>query len=391
VTGLRVLCWGHRRAVDPMHAVQAAFARVRPDVTLAIDVRSLADFEHQGMAEVARRYDVIVFDHPFGGDIVAQGLFVPLDEAFPALLGPAADSLYAGPSLASYRIGGHVWGAPIDAATPHANLRADLLERVGEAVPGSWGDAERLGARLRAKGLWLGLAVHTPHALMTIGSLMANAGRPWGTDPAQPLTVDADAFCDAYDAVQRLLAYCPQQAMQWNSIELHDAMVERDDVAYCPCVYGYATYGEADVRRRLAFADFAGAVAPYHAGSAIGGTAAGVSRLSPHRDDALALVGFLLSAPVQDRLIPLHHGQAAFASSWSDADNDARFNGFFSGAACSIAAAWVRPRHPGYITFQNEAGRIVGEGLAQGRPARGVAAAVIGEAARVRTLEPSGA
>lgn len=369
-----------------MRAVQAAFAQQRPDIALKIDVRPLSDFEHQGMAGVARQYDIIVYDHPFSGDIAEGGLFVPLEDALGQQLGSAADSLYAGPSLTSYRLNGHVWGAPIDAATQHAIYRADLLELTGEAVPASWHEAAALGQRLRARGMWLGMAVQTPHALLTIGSLMANAGRPWSTDASQPLRIDETAFADAYVLLQGLLPFCPPEAMDWNSIDLHDSMVARDDVVYCPCVYGYATYGESNMRQRLSFADFAGATAPFHAGSAIGGTAAGLSRFSARGDEATALLAFLLSAPVQDELIPSHHGQAALSSSWVGAENDKQFNGFFSNVARSMDTAWIRPRHPGYITFQNEAGRLVAQALREGTTAHTVAAAVREQAAGVRTL-----
>jgi multiple sugar transport system substrate-binding protein len=391
VTTLKILCWGHRRAVDPFRAIQRAFAEKRPDIVLQIDVRPLSDFEHQGMAGVAQEYDIVVYDHPFSGDIAAGRIFVPLEEALANHLGPDRAKRYVGPSLASYRLDGHVWGVPIDAATQHAAYRADLLDRYEEPVPASWQEAVDLGARLRAHGAWLGIAVETPHALLTIGSLMANAGRPWTTDPLQPLSIDGDAFVDAYERIQQLLSHCAPESMAWNSIDLHDAMVARDDVAYCPCVYGYATYGEADMRKRLSFADFAGAVVPFHAGSAIGGTAAGLSRFSASREEAIALLSFLLSSQVQDHLIPENHGQAAFVSSWVDEGNDRRFNGFASAVRRSMETAWIRPRHPGYIKFQNEAGRIVAQGLREARHARSVHTDIHQQAEGVRTLGASGA
>lgn len=386
---LKILCWGHRRAVDPLQAIARAFAIERPDLRLVIDVRPLSDFEHQGMASVAEHYDLIVYDHPFSGDIASGSLFVPLEDRFPDQLGAGADALYMGPSLASYRFAGHVWGAPIDAATQHAAYRADLLAAAGESVPVSWQDVVSMGHRLRRRGLWLGLAVHTPHALLTIGALMSNAGKPWTTDPTQPLQVDREALVDAYEAVRSLLTLCPPEALAWNSIDLHDAMVTRDDIVYTPCVYGYATYAEADQRQRLSFANFAGAVPPHAAGSAIGGTAVGLSSRTPQRASALALIAFLLKQPIQDDLIPSHHGQPAFASAWHRPDNDARFNGYYTAVAESMHTAWIRPRHPGYIPFQNQAGRVVADALRQGQPAREVAIAVQGLADRVTFDRPA--
>ena len=380
MTKLRLVSWGHRRATDPLIAAREGFAARHPDIEVAVDVRPLSDFEHQGMPGVAAQYDLIVYDHPFSGDIAADALFLPLDAHLPDLLGPDRAARFVGPSLASYRFAGHVWGAPVDAATQHAVLRADLLQAAGEAVPTRWADVIALGERLRQKGLFLATAVQTPHALMTVGSLMANAGRPWATDPQAPFAIDRPAFVTAYGQVRDLLTYCPPEALGWNSIDLHEAMVARDDVAYCPAVYGYATYGEADQRRPLAFGPFAGTVAPFEAGSVIGGTAIGVSARCRAPEAALAFVRHMLEEGVQRDVVPAHHGQPALVAGWHEPANDRRFNGFYSASLSSLETAWVRPRRAGYPVFQADAGRIVAEGLKAGSDADAVFEAVDAQA-----------
>lgn len=366
MTRLRILNWGHRRATDPLAAAVATYRERRPDVAFDLVVRPLSDFEHEGIAGAALEHDLVVYDHPFSGDIAAAGVFLPLEERLAERLGAGLDARYTGPSLASYRFAGHVWGAPIDAATQHALVRRDLLDAAGESLPQSWQDAVALGERLAVRGLKLGMAVETPHALLTLGSLMANAGSPWGTDPDAPMTIDPAAMADAFAWLRRLLAFCPAEALDWNSIDLHEAMVARDDIVYCPCVYGYATYGEADQRRPLAFAPFAGTAAPWQAGSAIGGTAIAVSRHCAAPDTALDFVAFLLEDAVQDSLIPGHHGQPATVTGWTDAGNDARFNGYFSAVRSSMDGAWIRPRHPGYPIFQRDAGIVAATALRGG-------------------------
>jgi len=380
---LRLVAWGHRRATDPLHAAVAAFRARDAQIAIEIDVRPLSDFEHQGMVGVAAEYDLIVFDHPFCGDIAAGGLFLPLEGVLADRLGPAAASGYIGPSLQSYLYQGHVWGAPIDAATQHGVYRRDLLEPLGEPVPVDWASALALSVRLRAHGLFLGTAVETPHALMSVASLMANAGRPWSGAPGQGIGIDEAAFARAYDQLRALLACCPPDALAWNSIDLHEAMVARDDVAYCPAVYGYATYGEADQRRRLSFSSFAGAAIPYAAGSTIGGTALGVSARCRAPEAALAFVRFMLEEPVQRDLVTAHHGQPAILAGWHDAPADQTFNSFFSATGCSLRLAWVRPREPGYPQFQAQAGAVVADALRAGERANGVASAVARLAARV--------
>jgi multiple sugar transport system substrate-binding protein len=355
---LEGLAWRHRRATGPLAPLSAAFAAIRPDVAIRWTDRSLAGFEHQPIAELAKAFDLLIFDHPFAGDVAEAGAFLQLDREMPELLGPDADRLYVGPTLASYRYEGAVWGAPIDAATEHALLRPDLIAQAGEIIGESWADAMALGARLRRKGLFLGAAVATPHLGLVVAALMANACAAWPTDARSPFAVDIDALREALEAVLELVDYCPREALNWNSIDLHEAMVARDDVAYSPCAYGYATYGEAGGRARLGFADFPGRTPPFAAGSAIGGAALGVSAFTRHREAAIAFVRMALSADAQ-REIARHHGQPARVEAWADSAIDRRFNGYFSSVRKSMELAWVRPRMKAYIKFQHEFGLIV--------------------------------
>lgn len=356
---LRILAWDHRRATDPLRHAISAFQAQNNGVEIEIDIRPLSAFEHQGMAGAVRACDMIVYDHPFSGDVAERELFLPLDAHMPDLLAPEHGSLYIGPSLESYRHGGRIWGAPIDGATQHAILRADLLEKINAAVPKSWQDAESLGRTLRQRGMYLALPIETPHAMLTIGALMANMGRPWSADPHMPVVLDSDALRTAMAHVRQLLAYCPKDTLEWNSIDVHEAMVNRDDIAYCPCVYGYATYGEPDMRRPLSFADFAGPNAPFHAGSVLGGTAIGISRHTQHPELALSFARFMLQTHIQDGIIPENHGQPATMQAWNNPEHDARFNGFYSAVRASMQTAWIRPRLPRYPEFQRDAGQAL--------------------------------
>ena len=322
-------------------------------------VRSLSDFEHQPIHDIAAEYDLLVVDHPFCGDIATAHVFVALEEALPDLLGPQADATYIGPSLPSYRLADHVWAAPIDAATTHAAARVDLLDKLGEELPRSWSQTVALGCRLRTKGLHLATPVLAPHAFATVASLMANLGKPFDCNPAGMCAFDRDAMIEALDALDEVLALSHADTLNWNSIALHDAMVVRDDIAFTPCVYGYATYSEADMRARLAFSDFCGLKEPYEAGSMLGGTGLAVSASCRDRAGALAFVRFALSSFAQDRLIPEHHGQPALITAWNNSDNDARFNGFYSGVRRTMETAWIRPRRSRYILFQAAAGTAV--------------------------------
>jgi multiple sugar transport system substrate-binding protein len=112
-----------------------------------------------------------------------------------------------------------VWAAPIDAATPHAAFRPDLLVKVGEPVPTNWEETVRLGKRLRVAGLWMATPVTSPHAFATIASLMANLGSPIATAPERPFAFDRRAMAAALDTLDAVLAYSPPETLDWNAIQ----------------------------------------------------------------------------------------------------------------------------------------------------------------------------
>jgi multiple sugar transport system substrate-binding protein len=355
---LKGLSWGHRRATAPLEALSERFRQTHSGVIIDWVVRPLSDFEHQPIADIAGRYDLLVIDHPFCGDIASSGAFVPLEGVLPRELGPAADKLYVGASLASYRFGGHVWAAPIDAAAPHAAYRADLLRRVDEPVPSSWDDTLTLAHRLKSYGLWVATPVKSPHAYATVASLMANLGRPIVLDSGGS-TIDRSAMSTALEALMSLVSRSPEQARDWNAIDISEAMVARDDIAFTPCVYGYATYAESDMRAPLRFADFCGVASPFFKGAMLGGTGLAVSASSNSQDIAIEFVRFCLSSEAQDRLIPHHHGQPALETAWRDAENNETFGGYYTSVRRSIENSWIRPRRSSYIRFQSKAGYAV--------------------------------
>ncbi len=348
---LEGITWQHRRAVDPLLGTLSAFRAQRPDIEVAWEARPLHGFEFQPVAELAERYDLIVLDHPFVGDIAASRCLLPLD----ALVDEELAGTFVGPSLEAYRYGGHIWALPVDAACQVAVYRPDVL---GDApVPRSWSEMLAIGERARARGIKLAIALKGVHGLMTFFTLCANLGRPCSSDPDEPL-VDRETAAIVLDAMRRLLALCPREALDWNSIALHEAMAARDDLIYCPAVYCYATYAEADNAHPLRFADLAGFEGPLPAGSTIGGAGIGVSARVADRAAAFAYLRFLMQRATQ-RLFAFHHGQPARRDCWQDAEIDARFGGCYTNTIKTIELAWVRPRYRGYLAFQAEGGRLI--------------------------------
>ena len=179
-----------------------------------------------------------------------------------------------------------------------------------------------------------------------------------------------------------MLSFAPAECLGWNSIALHDAMRSRDDLAYCPIVYGFAVYGEDTPA--LSFGPLPGLVSPYDAGGVIGGAAVGLSVFSQADDVALPYLAFLLEASTQRDLFAPHGGQPARIEAWEDEMADRRVSGYYSGVRSTLARAVVRPRFIGYQQFEQRAGDRLEAMLREGAPTPAIVAMIRAEAARIR-------
>jgi multiple sugar transport system substrate-binding protein len=353
-TLIRGIAWQHRRAVDPLLAVSAKYQREHPDIRIAWDARPLHGFEFTPIAELAGAYDLIVLDHPFMGEVARSRSLTDLAPLLPQL----ADAQFLGPSLQTYRYDGALWAVPVDAACQTATYRPDLLQRIPAEVPTSIADVLELGHRASQRGFRLAIAFAGVHSLMTLFSFCAALGRPCGAHAGGPF-VDADTARESLEIMRRILALCPAEALGWNSIALHEAMAARDDLVYCPAVYCYLTYAEADLPQPLRFASLPAMDRDgVPRGSTIGGAGIALSAQSEVTEAAVAFLHFLATAETQ-LLFTRHHGQPARIEAWIDAGANARFSGAFSNLRQTMELSWIRPRWPGYLALQAEGGRIV--------------------------------
>lgn len=352
---LRGLNWGHRRAQGPM---DAATMRARDELGIDVhwQVQSLAGFEHGLDARVADRFDVVVFDHPFCGSVAAGGWMHPLE----AMLDGVSARDFVGASLASYRYAGHLWALPVDGATQAAVYRPDVIG-AGE-LPPRWADIDEVARGLRRRGRAIGIAAKSPHGILALLALCANLGTPLALDPwADPF--DREVLAEAAELLREVVALADRRSLAMNAIDLHDAMVREDMIAYCPLAYVYTTYAEADQRRPLAFAPWAGSRGDA-AGSVLGGTGLGVTRGCGDPAAAAELVRWLARSDVQRDTFMRAHGQPGRVEAWSGAPADALFAGAHASLRRALETAWMRPRFPGYIRWQAEAGRGVERFLA---------------------------
>lgn len=340
------LTWDHPRG---RNALEASAARVGGADSLRWEVQSLEGFESAPIDELAKKYDLLVLDHPHLGDALATDSLRPIDELFDAAQITRWEQEAVGSSIASYRMGGRLWALPLDAATQVSVRRRALVPE----APQSWSEVESLAQQ----GL-VATSLAGPHAFLSLCSIAVC----FGDDPgAGAALFERQTALRALSLLRRLSASAPEGTALLNPIGLLDRMRDVGDIGYIPLVYGYVNYSSPEVAFGPVPTDDG------RIGSTIGGTGIAVTRRTEPSVELLDHLRWLMDPQTQRAFIPEHAGQPSARAAWEDSAVDAAAHRFYSHTRSAIEASWVRPRHPGYIPFQSEASRIVRAVVLDGR------------------------
>ncbi|WP_204115260.1 extracellular solute-binding protein [Shimia biformata] len=349
---LRGMTWSDPRGYDPMVAAADAFAKAHPGVTIEWDKRSLQGFESTPVDELAATYDMMIIDHPHVGAVVAEGCLLALDELLPAATMTALMNETVGKSFVSYNLAGHQWALPVDAATQVQAHRPDLGDRVS-----GWRDvveAARDGAVI--------LPLRPPHSLMCVYTLAANIGAPCGSDPTE-LMRPAVAE-QVFDALQAVTAHLDPTCFSLDPIAALDAMAESDKVRLMPLTYLYKGYADQGYRaNRIAFSDMPVLGKNGPVGSALGGTGLAISAGTEHPEICAAFAAWVAGADCQSGFYVQSNGQPGNAVAWASEAANAPVMDAYRNTRLTHEAAWLRPRHNGYMGFQEEGSQIVNDML----------------------------
>jgi multiple sugar transport system substrate-binding protein len=374
VTVLRGVTWDHVRGLAGLEATAAAYAAARPGVRVAWTTRSLQAFADQPVEELARRFDLIYLDHPALGQAVARSCLVPLDGHLDeATLAEQAEG-GVGRSAESYELAGHRWALATDAAAQVAAYRPDLLERAGVALPRTWPEALEAAGPLRRAGLWAALPAIPVDAVCAFLAVCAALGEA----PFQQAgrVVSRGTGREALELLRALVGRCHPWSLDWNPPGMLEQMSSGDEVAWCPLAFGYVNYARPGFRKHLVLA------APPPAGDdgvprgTLGGAGLAVSAHSPAIDQAVGYAAFVAGPEVQRTVYFQAGGQPGHRSAWTDPAVNAEANGFFRDTLAALDAALLRPRHDGFLGFQDAAGGLVHDHLRGGGDPDGVLRAI---------------
>ena len=347
------IAWDHSRAFPPLVATAQRYEETHPGVRIEWRKRTLDEFGHKPIDELAGEFDLIVIDHPWAGFAFNRGLIHDLEPLIDAAVTEDLAANSIGLSYESYVSEDRLMAVPIDAATPAASWRPDLLERLGAEPPKTWGGLIELAER----GV---VAMPGFSADVLLNFAMFAHALGGGPFTRGDRLADRNTGRACLDQLRRLGSRMPAEAFDFNPIQLAEAMTTGDANTYCPFAYTYRNYCRGDFTNKpLRYGELVTLDDGVELRSIIGGTGLAVSTSCRDPEAAAAYAGFVAAGSVQKGLYLHAGGQPAHVAAWNDPEADRFAGGFFTGCRRAQERALLRPRYDGYVPLQKSAGEVI--------------------------------
>ena len=351
---LKGMTWDHPRGYDPMIATSKEFKiQNSGNVSISWEKRSLQAFADRPIEEMTSEYDLIVIDYPHVGEVAAKNLLTQFDipsyeEKFIQL-----KSQSVGKSFDSYKVNDHQWALPIDAATQVAAYRQDLIS----FFPKNWNDLINLAKE--EKVLW---PLKPVHAISSFYSIYNNIGETF--NPTNKNFVTKDQCIETLKMMKVIANELPRQCFTMDPIDTAEFMSENNNIVYCPYLYGFSNYSRQDFKKNiLSYGNVLNLSGKGPVGTHLGGTGIAVSAQSKNKKHAMDYAYWIAGSDCQKKIYYENGGQPGNSVAWEDEKINKETNNFFSNTRKTLEEAWVRPKHNGYMNFQNEGGNIINEYL----------------------------
>ena len=351
---LKGMTWDHPRGYDPMIATSKEFnSKNSGEVSISWDKRSLQAFADKPIKEMTSEYDLIVIDYPHVGEVAAKNLLAQFDIPIYEEKLNKLKLQSVGKSFDSYNVNNHQWALPIDAATQVAAYRKDLIT----ILPKNWNDLIDLAKQ--EKILW---PLKPVHSISSFYSIYNNIGETF--NPSNKNFVVKDRCIETLKMMKIIADLLPRQCFNMDPIDTAESMSENNHIVYCPYLYGFSNYSRQDFKKNILFysnvLDLSG---KGPVGTHLGGTGIAVSTQSKNKKYAMDYAYWIASADCQKTTYYENGGQPGNAVAWEDEYINNETNNFFNNTRQTLEEAWVRPKHNGYMNFQDEGGNIINEYL----------------------------
>lgn len=356
---LKGITWNHTRGLLPMVATAQRFTELNPEIEISWEKRSLQEFADASIEDLARRFDLMVIDHPWTGFGANTNVILPLSDYLSPEYIKDQEINTVGKSYGSYVFNNKLWALPIDAATPVASARVDLLEKQGLKVPQTYDEL----LALAQKGLvaFAGIPVDV---LMSFYSYCCSLGE--APFQSEEQVISPETGKKALQMFRELAQLMDKANFNRNPIQVYEAMVNSDEIAYCPFAYGYSNYSRTGYSKNLLhFYDLV-RLNDQPMISSLGGTGLAVSSFSEHIPEAIKYAEFTASSQVQQTIFADNGGQPGHLQAWKNERINALTHDYFINTLPALERAFLRPRYYGHMYFQDHAGDAVRDYLMKG-------------------------
>ncbi len=347
---LKGITWDHSRALPPLIATAQRFEELNPGTRIRWEKRSLHEFGHMPIDQLADRFDLIVIDHPWAGFCFGKNLVLDLGERIEPSLLIEMESRFVGPSWASYRYEGQHLAIPIDCATPVPSWRPDLLRKANRQPPQTFFEAVSLAdAGLAAMPAF-------PADLFLNWSMLLEALQAEPYSRADQIA-ETEPAKEAMERLKRMAEGMNPFIYEANPIRLAETMTRTEEVAYNPFAYSYNNYSRPSFTEApLRFGNLPLLEGNVPLKSVLGGTGLAITRSCRHIQEALEFSLFCARPDIQAGIYSLAGGQPAECSAWEDETLNTLSYCFFELTREAHEQAIVRPRYDGYVSLQEDAG-----------------------------------
>ena len=351
---LKGMTWDHSRGFDPMLATSKKFQETHNNaVTIQWDKRPLQAFADRPIEDMTDDYDMIVIDYPHVGEVASKGLLQYLDLPKYSSHIEQLKKQSVGKSHESYYINNKQWALAIDAASQTACYREDLIP----SYPSNWNAL--LDLAKNNKVLW---PLKPVHAISSFYSIYNNIATE--LMPDQKKFIVKNFGVETLTMMKAVSKELITDCLTMDPIQTAELMTETNDFFYCPYIYGFSNYSRKNYRKYiLKYIDVINLSGKGPAGTHLGGTGIAVSNVSKNKDLAIEYAFWIASAECQKSLFYESGGQPGNSVAWEDDKINKETNNFFRGTRKTLDLAWVRPRHNGYMKFQDESGNLINEYL----------------------------
>ncbi|MBP1224197.1 ABC transporter substrate-binding protein [Flavobacterium sp. 1355] len=356
---LKGITWNHTRGLLPVVATAQRFTELNPEIEITWEKRSLQEFADASIEDLAKRFDLLVIDHPWTGFGAHTNAILPLSDHLSADYIKDQEANTVGHSYGSYVFSNKLWALPIDAATPVAAARLDILEKQGLKVPETYDEL----LILAKKGLvaFAGIPVDV---LMSFYMFCCSLNE--APFQSEDKVASKETGKKALQMFRELAQLIDPANFNRNPIQVYEAMVNSDEIAYCPFAYGYSNYSRTGYSRKLLhFYDLV-KLNNKSMISSLGGTGLAVSSFSKNISEAIKYAEFTGSSHVQQNIFADNGGQPGHLQAWKSERINQLTHHYFKNTLPALERAFLRPRYSGHMYFQDHAGDIVRDYLMNG-------------------------